>query len=52
MNSILIVEDDLPLKEYLLELMSEYHYIAHGVGNVIDALEYLKKVKPDLYCLI
>jgi DNA-binding response OmpR family regulator len=51
MNSILIVEDDLPLREYLLELMSEYHYMAYGVGDVMAASEYLKKVQPDLILL-
>lgn len=51
MNSILIVEDDKPLRNFLSELLTENGYVVQGTADGISALEIIEKTKPDLVVL-
>lgn len=47
-RTILVVEDDKGLQKYLKELLLDNGYAVHTAGDGIAALEYLKKVLPDV----
>lgn len=49
-TTILIVEDDVALRETLTEMLSGYHHVI-GVDNGAEALEILQTRKPDLLLL-
>jgi DNA-binding response OmpR family regulator len=51
MNSILVVEDDKSLRNFLAELLTENDFIVQTTANGISALEMLEKSKPDLVIL-
>lgn len=49
-TTILIVEDDLALRETLADILSGYHHVI-GSDNGAEALEILQNCKPDLLLL-
>ena len=49
-TTVIIVEDDPDLNEYLHELLSE-HFIVHNVTRGSQALKLIKQTKPDLVVL-
>lgn len=52
MNStILIVEDNPDLKEFLKEILSEYHYTVYAVDSGTQALKKIEKIEPNLVIL-
>ncbi len=50
-HKILLVEDDKGLQKYLKELLLDNGYTVHVAGDGIEALDYFKKVDPDLVML-
>lgn len=50
-HTVLVVEDDKGLQKYLKELLLDNGYAVHSAGDGISALEYFKKVEPDVVIL-
>jgi len=51
MQSILVVDDDISLQNYLKELLSESNYSVHTASDGTVALNMINKSKPDLVVL-
>lgn len=49
--SVLVIEDDAGLQKYLKELLIENSYSVHIVNDGVLALDYLKKLAPDIVIL-
>lgn len=50
-SSVLVVEDDKDLREYLKELLSENEYITEVASDGLMAVNLIKKSEPDLVLL-
>lgn len=50
-SSVLVVEDDNGLQQYLKELFLENGYSVQAAGDGVSALNFLKKSEPDLIIL-
>ena len=50
-NSILVVEDNFNLQKYLRELLLDSGYSAQVASDGVAALNFIKKVEPDLVIL-
>lgn len=50
-TSVLVVEDDAGLQNYLKELLLDNGYAVHTVGDGVAALNYLQKTTPDIVIL-
>lgn len=50
-TSVLVVEDDSGLQNYLKELLLDNGYAVYTVGDGVAALNYLQKTTPDLVVL-
>ncbi|MBI2032318.1 MAG: response regulator transcription factor [Candidatus Levybacteria bacterium] len=50
-KSILVVEDQLELQRYLKDFLSDNDYLVYTASDGIEALEKIKKTKPDLVLL-
>lgn len=48
MKKILLVEDDLSIRELLTEILEDEGYIVFSTANGFEGLESLKKTIPDL----
>ncbi|MFV8371133.1 response regulator [Flavobacterium sp. LB2P74] len=48
MTKILIIDDELKLRETISELLTFVGYDVHKATNGIDGLTKVKKIKPDL----
>ncbi|MDI5886566.1 MULTISPECIES: response regulator [Flavobacterium] len=48
MAKILIIDDELKLRETICELLTFVGYDVHKATNGIDGLTKVKKIKPDL----
>lgn len=48
MAKLLIIEDDIQLRETLMELLSIYGYDVHKADNGLEGLKAVEKIKPDL----
>jgi DNA-binding response OmpR family regulator len=50
-SKILVIEDDTELREYLRQFLLENNYSVDTVPNGAQAINYIKKNKPDLVIL-
>jgi CheY-like chemotaxis protein len=50
-HAVLVVEDDVDIRQALVEILEDHGFQAVGESNGADALEYLRRA-PDLPCLI
>jgi CheY-like chemotaxis protein len=50
-HSVLVVEDDVDIRQALVEILEEHGFPAIGAGDGAEALDYLRKA-PELPCLI
>jgi two-component system response regulator MprA len=50
-KSILAVEDDQDLRDYLKELLTDHGYLVQTVSRGIEAINLIKKTAPDLIVL-
>jgi len=50
-HSVLVVEDDVDIRQALVEILEEHGFRAVGASDGAEALEYLRKA-PELPCLI
>lgn len=48
MKQVLVVDDEIILREYLTELLELENYAAKGVGSIAEAWQELQKSRPDL----
>ena len=51
MTTILVVEDDPPLREGLVYNLTRQGYIAEATGDGISAIEIARRIRPDLIIL-
>lgn len=51
MKNILVVDDDLTFVAMIRGVLDPVHYTVSSAGNGVDALEEVKKSKPDLILL-
>ena len=51
MSSILLIEDDFKLKEYISEYLKVYDYEVIQIDNFEDIMGTVKKVNPSLILL-
>jgi len=51
MTTILVVEDDPPLREGLVYNLTRQGYIAEATGDGISAIEIARRIQPDLIIL-
>lgn len=50
-STILVIEDDAGLQNYLKDLLLEHDFVVHTAGDGVIALSSLKKFEPDLVIL-
>jgi CheY-like chemotaxis protein len=50
-HSVLVVEDDVDIRQALVEILEEHGFPAIGAADGAEALDYLRKA-PELPCLI
>ncbi len=50
-NSILIIEDDVTVRDYLKDLLTDRRYSVYSTGSGTKALKILEKTQPDLILL-
>lgn len=50
-KTILVVDDDPDIVEYLVSIFEERGYAAHGVSSGEEAMDVLQRVRPDLITL-
>lgn len=48
---ILLIEDDIKLKEYIGEYLSEYDYNVYTIDNFNNVMESVEEIKPNLIIL-
>ena len=51
MTQILVVDDELAIREVLIEFLSEHGYEAEGAEDGQEALEMAKRLKPQVILL-
>lgn len=50
-KKILVIDDDLNIRDYLVSLFNDNGYEAYIAGDVKEGIKEAKKVKPDLITL-
>ncbi|MFH2093741.1 MAG: DVU0259 family response regulator domain-containing protein [Pseudomonadota bacterium] len=50
-KNILVIEDDIIVRDYLVSLLTDNGYDVHAAGNAKQGLEQAKKNIPDLITL-
>lgn len=50
-STIIVVEDDQDIREYLRDVLLEKDFIVEAVGDGVTALKQIKKLHPDLVVL-
>lgn len=49
-KKILLVDDDPGVRRMLQRVLEEEDYAVVGAANGLEALEWVTKAAPDLYC--
>jgi len=50
-KKILVIDDDLNIRDYLVSLFNDNGYEAYIAGDVKEGIKEAKKIKPDLITL-
>lgn len=50
-QTVLVVEDDKSLQQYLKDILLDNNYTVHVVSDGLTAMKYVKEVKPELVLL-
>ena len=50
-KKILVIDDDLNIRDYLVSLFNDNGYDAYIAGDVKEGIKEAKKIKPDLITL-
>jgi CheY-like chemotaxis protein len=50
-KKILVIDDDLNIRDYLVSLFTDNGYEAYIAGDVQEGIKETKKIKPDLITL-
>ncbi len=51
MTQILVVDDEIAVREVLIEFLSEHGYAAAGAGNGLEALQMIRTIRPQVVLL-
>ena len=51
LNSILIIEDDDAIREYLREFLLDHHYSVRDTAKGLEGLDIAERIQPDLVLL-
>ncbi len=51
MTQILVVDDEIAIREVLIEFLSEHGYAAAGAENGREALQMIKSIRPQVVLL-
>lgn len=51
MNQILVVDDEVAIREVLIEFLSEHGYAATGAANGREALQLVRTIRPQIILL-
>ena len=51
MNQILVVDDEVAIREVLIEFLSDHGYAATGAENGREALQKVKTIRPQIILL-
>ncbi len=51
MNQILVVDDEMAIREVLIEFLSEHGYAATGAENGREALQMVRTIRPQIILL-
>lgn len=49
--TILVVEDDADIRQYLVDYLNDNNYVVHALGRGIEAINEIEKINPDLLIL-